>query len=96
MALVSLVRPRTIVELGTHMGDSYCAFCQAVAELNLESRATAIDTWEGDSQAGDQLAALVLSCQKRIRVTDFLKNGPHGFLLFIRMPAPILEVGHQF
>jgi hypothetical protein len=51
-AAVSLLRPRTVVELGTHMGDSYCAFCQAIETLGIEARLTAIDTWQGDSQAG--------------------------------------------
>src|SRR5687768_10094642 len=49
MALVQMLRPRTIVELGTHWGDSYCAFCQAVAELQLPARCAAVDTWQGDA-----------------------------------------------
>jgi glycosyltransferase involved in cell wall biosynthesis len=52
MTLIDLLRPATVVELGTHYGVSYCAFCQAVAELGLPARCYAIDTWEGDAQAG--------------------------------------------
>jgi hypothetical protein len=52
MALIDLTRPAVVVELGTHNGVSYCAFLQAIAELGLPTRAYAIDTWEGDAQAG--------------------------------------------
>ncbi|KAB8143371.1 glycosyltransferase [Chloroflexia bacterium SDU3-3] len=52
MALVDMLRPRTIVELGTHTGNSYCAFCQAVKALDLPTKCYAIDTWQGDPQAG--------------------------------------------
>lgn len=50
--LVDLLKPRTIVELGTQDGVSYVAFCHAVKTLGLTTQCTAIDTWAGDPHAG--------------------------------------------
>jgi hypothetical protein len=50
--LIDVLRPRVFVELGTHSGNSYAAFAQAVQHLGLDSAGYAIDTWKGDAQAG--------------------------------------------
>lgn len=50
--IVQMLRPQVLVELGTHKGDSYCAFCQAVQALALPCACRAVDTWEGDAEAG--------------------------------------------
>ncbi|HEX7177605.1 MAG TPA: glycosyltransferase [Pyrinomonadaceae bacterium] len=52
MYLIDLLRPKAVAELGTHYGVSYCAFCQALKELGVNSRCYAIDTWGGDPQTG--------------------------------------------
>ena len=52
MFLVDLLRPEVIVRLGTQYGDSYCAFCHSVHELNLSTRCYAIDNWQGDPHVG--------------------------------------------
>lgn len=50
--IMAAVKPSIFVELGTHKGDSYCAFCQAAEASNLVIRCFAVDTWSGDEHAG--------------------------------------------
>ncbi len=58
-ALLQMARPRTLVELGTLRGDSYCAFCQGVDLLKLDTKCTAIDTWAGDVHTGPYSQAVL-------------------------------------
>lgn len=50
--LVNLVKPSIIVELGTHSGNSLCAFAQSIKDNKLHTNLYAVDSWEGDPQAG--------------------------------------------
>lgn len=50
--LARVMQPRVVVELGTHHGASFCAFCQQVAKNETPGLCYAIDTWQGDDQAG--------------------------------------------
>jgi glycosyltransferase involved in cell wall biosynthesis len=52
MTIVHLLRPRTIVELGTTDGVLYCALCQAVRELGLDALCYSISNGHVES-AGD-------------------------------------------
>ncbi|MBV9201987.1 MAG: class I SAM-dependent methyltransferase [Alphaproteobacteria bacterium] len=51
--LVKAMRPEMFVELGTHSGNSFFAFCQAIAAFGIPGRAFAVDTWRGDEHAGN-------------------------------------------
>lgn len=52
MFLVDLVKPKMVVELGVYYGVSFCAFCQAVKTLGLNTKCYGVDTWEGDEHSG--------------------------------------------
>jgi glycosyltransferase involved in cell wall biosynthesis len=48
-SLMTAMRPKIFVELGTHYGDSYFTFCQARRHASLDTKCYAIDHWAGDS-----------------------------------------------
>jgi len=50
--LVANLKPQTVVELGTHYGVSFFAFCQAAKEYSQQTFVYAVDTWAGDEHAG--------------------------------------------
>ena len=52
MWIISVLRPRLFVELGTFRGTSYCGFCQSIKRLGLPTRTFAVDTWKGDPHNG--------------------------------------------
>jgi len=58
--LVAQQRPDLLVELGTHSGNSYCAFCQSIVENDVSGKAFAVDTWQGDEHSfryGEEILA---------------------------------------
>jgi hypothetical protein len=50
--LIAAVQPKLLVELGTHYGESYFGFCQAIVENNIACLCYAVDTWVGEPHAG--------------------------------------------
>ena len=52
MYLTTLLKPDLFIELGTHSGNSFNAFCQHIKYNQLNTQCVAVDCWEGDEQAG--------------------------------------------
>ncbi|WP_404431551.1 class I SAM-dependent methyltransferase [Microbacterium lacus] len=50
--LVDVLRPTTVVELGTHNGYSCFVFAEALRRLRLTGTVNALDSWEGDEHMG--------------------------------------------
>ena len=76
--LVGAARPSTLVELGTHHAVSFMAFCQAARRLPSPPRCYAVDTWQGDGQAGAYGEEVFDSVQSLARTYE-------GFAELLRM-----------
>lgn len=50
--LVAVSRPKVLVELGTHAGVSFFAFCESAQRSGIDTQLHAVDTWEGDEHSG--------------------------------------------
>lgn len=62
--VIEATRPRVFVELGTHAGVSYFAFCESVARHDLGTQCHAVDTWVGDEHAGFYEDDIYLAVQR--------------------------------
>lgn len=50
--VASVLKPRRFVELGSHNGASFLAYCQASERMLFGTEAVAVDCWAGDEHAG--------------------------------------------
>ena len=50
--LISYLKPKKVVELGTYTGCSIFSFAQAVIDKNLKTKLYTVDTWKGDKHSG--------------------------------------------
>ncbi|MET0725102.1 MAG: class I SAM-dependent methyltransferase [Leifsonia sp.] len=109
--LINALRPRTIVELGTHNGFSFFVFCEALKRLGLSAEVNALDTWEGDEHAGRYDETVFesvtristedypdLAVMKRGYFDDFVEGTPDGSvdLLHIDGRHRLEDVWHDF
>ena len=50
--LIERLQPEKVIELGTHYGVSFFSMCEAAQQFSKDTFVYAVDTWQGDSQAG--------------------------------------------
>jgi len=73
--ITAIMEPRKIVELGSFLGASYFAFCQAVKEFKFDTECYAVDTWKGDKHAGyynDDFYQTVIAANSYYREFSYL------------------------
>ncbi|AWC31812.1 hypothetical protein TU51_04670 [Bacillus cytotoxicus] len=49
---IRFMKPKKVVELGTHYGSSFYRFCQGIKDEQLSAECFAVDTWKGDLHSG--------------------------------------------
>jgi hypothetical protein len=77
--IVAAVRPKALVELGTHKGLSYFTFCQSMKEHDIDGTCHAVDTFEGDEHT-DKYGESVFK-----EVMAHNRQHYHGFSYLMRM-----------
>lgn len=77
--LVAALRPKLLVELGTHKGLSYFTFCQSMKENEIDGLCYAIDTFQGDEHT-DKYDESVFNA-----VNNHNRQNYHGFSYLMRM-----------
>ena len=79
--------PKTFVELGVFLGDSYLPICETVFRNKLGTRCFGVDTWEGDAHAG----AIGSSSFDRLKAFHDLRYGAFSRLLRMRFEDAVRE-----
>lgn len=83
--LILEFKPNIFVELGTHSGNSYFAFCQSVQSNQLKTKCYAIDSWKGDLHAGNYSEDIYLKVKKN----NDLHYGDFSHLLRMQFDAAL-------
>ncbi|MDP4099341.1 class I SAM-dependent methyltransferase [Paenibacillus sp. P96] len=64
--LVRFLKPKIIVELGTHWGASFFSFCQAIKDEGYEAQCYGVDTWQGDGHSGSYDSTVYETIQRAV------------------------------
>ena len=78
--LIKELKPKIFVELGTHSGNSYFAFCQSVIENNTNTLCYAVDNWKGDVHTFEYEGEKIFS-----KVNNYNLNNYSKFSKLLRM-----------